>query len=127
MMTAVGSGETFAALHGGLQIDYFMRRNPASAIYMAIDPDIRQSSDIRIAVRPDAPNLLQLGQPLLGRSRGHAGRCRDRPALSGLGVGTRVTATPARAALAALSIAAIGVLWLACASPTRSSRRLATA
>jgi polar amino acid transport system substrate-binding protein len=57
MMTAVGSGETFAALHGSLQIDYFMRRNPASAIYIAIHPDIRQSSDIRIAIRPDAPNL----------------------------------------------------------------------
>jgi ABC-type amino acid transport substrate-binding protein len=59
MMAAVGSGETFAAMHGGLQIDYFMRRNPATAIYVAIDPDIRQSSDIRIAVRPDAPNLLR--------------------------------------------------------------------
>jgi len=59
MMTAVRSGEAFAALHGGLQIDYFMRRNPATAIYVAIDPDIRQSSDIRIAVRPDAPNLLK--------------------------------------------------------------------
>jgi len=59
MMAAVGGGETFAALHGGLQVDYFMRRNPASAIYIAIDPDIRQSSDIRIAVRPDAPNLLR--------------------------------------------------------------------
>jgi polar amino acid transport system substrate-binding protein len=59
MMAAVRSGEIFAALHGGLQVDYFMRRNPASAIYVAIDPDIRQSSDIRIAVRPDAPNLLR--------------------------------------------------------------------
>ena len=58
MLAAVRSGETFAALHGGLQIDYFMRRNPATAIYVAIDPDIRQSSDIRIAIRPDAPNLL---------------------------------------------------------------------
>lgn len=59
MMTAVRSGEAFAALHGGLQIDYLMRRDPASAIYVAIDPDIRQSSDIRIAIRPDAPNLLR--------------------------------------------------------------------
>jgi len=59
MMAAVRSGEAFAALHGGLQIDYFMRRNPATAIYVAIDPDIRQSSDIRIAIRPDAPNLLR--------------------------------------------------------------------
>ena len=59
MMAAVRSGETFAALHGGLQIDYFMRRNPATAIYVALDPNIRQSSDIRIAVRPDAPNVLR--------------------------------------------------------------------
>lgn len=59
MMASVRSGETLAALHGGLQIDYFMRRNPASAIYVAVDPDIRQSNDIRIAVRPDAPNLLR--------------------------------------------------------------------
>ncbi|WPL18228.1 Glutamate-aspartate carrier protein [Thiorhodovibrio winogradskyi] len=57
--TAVGGGEIFAALHGGLQVDYFMRRHPATAIYVAIDPSIRQSSDIRIAVRPDAPNLLR--------------------------------------------------------------------
>lgn len=40
-------------------IDYFMRRNPATAIYVAIDPDVRQTSDLRIAVRPDAPNLLR--------------------------------------------------------------------
>ena len=59
MMAAVRSGETFAALHGGLQIDYYLRRNPATAIYVALDPDIRQSSDIRIAIRPDAPNLLR--------------------------------------------------------------------
>jgi ABC-type amino acid transport substrate-binding protein len=59
MMAAVRSGETFAAMHGGLQIDYYMRRNPATAIYVAVDPDIRQSSDIRIAIRPDAPNLLR--------------------------------------------------------------------
>jgi ABC-type amino acid transport substrate-binding protein len=59
MMAAVRSGETFAAMHGGLQIDYFLRRNPATAIYVALDADIRQTSDIRIAVRPDAPNLLR--------------------------------------------------------------------
>jgi ABC-type amino acid transport substrate-binding protein len=59
MMAAVRRGETFAALHGGLQVDYFMRRHPATAIYVAVDPDIRQPSDIRIAVRPDAPHLLR--------------------------------------------------------------------
>jgi ABC-type amino acid transport substrate-binding protein len=59
MMAAVRSGEIFAAMNGGLQLDYFMRRNPATAVYVAIDPDIRQPDDIRIAVRPDAPNLLR--------------------------------------------------------------------
>jgi ABC-type amino acid transport substrate-binding protein len=59
MMAAVRRGEIFAGLNGGLQLDYFMRRNPATAIYVAIDPDIRQPDDIRIAVRPDAPNLLR--------------------------------------------------------------------
>jgi ABC-type amino acid transport substrate-binding protein len=59
LMAAVRSGEIFAALNGGLQLDYFMRRNPATAIYVAIDPDIRQPDDIRIAVRPDAPYLLR--------------------------------------------------------------------
>jgi hypothetical protein len=36
-----------------------MCSNPSTAIYVAIDADIRQSSEIRIAVRPDAPNLLR--------------------------------------------------------------------
>jgi ABC-type amino acid transport substrate-binding protein len=59
MMAAVRAGTTFAGMHGGLQIDYYLRSNPATAIYVAVDADIRQSSDIRIAVRPDAPNLLR--------------------------------------------------------------------
>lgn len=59
MMTAVRDGDIFAALNGGLQVDYYMRRHPATAIYVAVDPDIRQPDDIRIAVRPDAPNLLR--------------------------------------------------------------------
>jgi ABC-type amino acid transport substrate-binding protein len=59
MMAAVRKGEIFAAMHGGLQVDYAMRSNPSTAIYVAIDADIRQSSEIRIAVRPDAPNLLR--------------------------------------------------------------------
>jgi ABC-type amino acid transport substrate-binding protein len=59
MMAAVRAGETFAALSGGLQVDYYMRSHPATAIYVAIDPDIRHPDDIRIAVRPDAPNLLR--------------------------------------------------------------------
>jgi ABC-type amino acid transport substrate-binding protein len=59
MMAAVRAGETFAALSGGLQVDYYMRSHPATAIYVAIDPDIRHPDDIRVAVRPDAPNLLR--------------------------------------------------------------------
>ena len=59
MMTALRNGEIFAVMNGGLQLDYYMRRNPATAIYVAIDPDITQPDDIRIAVRPDAPNLLR--------------------------------------------------------------------
>jgi ABC-type amino acid transport substrate-binding protein len=74
MMAAVRAGETFAGMHGGLQIDYFMRSNPATAIYVAVDPDIRQSSDIRIAVRPDAPNLLRWVNLYLAN---HVGRLTD--------------------------------------------------
>jgi ABC-type amino acid transport substrate-binding protein len=59
VMAAVRTGKTFAGMHGGLQIEYFMRSSPATAICVAVDPDIRQSSDIRIALRPDAPNLLR--------------------------------------------------------------------
>jgi ABC-type amino acid transport substrate-binding protein len=59
MMEAVRGGDIFAGMHGGLQIDYLMRSNPATAIYVAVDADIHQSSDIRIAVRPDSPNLLR--------------------------------------------------------------------
>jgi hypothetical protein len=59
MMAAVRSGEIFAAMNGALQVNYFMRRNPATATYVAIDPGIGQPDDIRIAVRPDAPNLLR--------------------------------------------------------------------
>jgi polar amino acid transport system substrate-binding protein len=59
MVEAVRSGEIFAAVSGGLQVDYYLRRNPATAIYVAVDPDIDRPDDIRIAVRPDAPNLLR--------------------------------------------------------------------
>ena len=59
MMEAVRSGQIFAAVSGGLQVDYYLRRHPATAIYVAVDPDIHQPDDIRIAVRPDAPNLLR--------------------------------------------------------------------
>lgn len=59
MMAALRSGEIFAVMNGGLQLDYYLRSNPATAIYVAVDPDIRQPDEIRIAVRPDAPNLLR--------------------------------------------------------------------
>jgi ABC-type amino acid transport substrate-binding protein len=59
LMAAVRAGRVFSGMHGGLQVDYYRRRNPATAIYVAVDADIHQPSDIRIAVRPDAPNLLR--------------------------------------------------------------------
>ncbi len=59
IVTAVKEGEIFAGLHGELQIDFYMRQNPATAIYVAVKPTRRHPSDISIAVRPDAPNLLR--------------------------------------------------------------------
>ncbi|QQO52512.1 MAG: amino acid ABC transporter substrate-binding protein [Thiohalocapsa sp. PB-PSB1] len=59
MVKAVRAGDIFAAISGGLQVDYYMRSHPATAIYVAIDQDIRQPDDIRIAVRADSPNLLR--------------------------------------------------------------------
>lgn len=59
IMAAVKAGEIFAGMHGSLRTNYYLRRNPALAIYIAVDSTIRVSSDIRIAVRPDAPQLLR--------------------------------------------------------------------
>jgi hypothetical protein len=59
IITAVKEGRIFAGLHGELQTEYYMRRNPETAIYVALEPRARHPSDINIAVRPDAPNLLQ--------------------------------------------------------------------
>lgn len=35
------------------------RQHPETAIYVAVEPNVRLPSDICIAVRPDAPNLLR--------------------------------------------------------------------
>lgn len=59
IVTAVKEGRIFAGLHGELQIEYCMRRNPETATYVALVPTARHPVDISIAVRPDAPNLLQ--------------------------------------------------------------------
>jgi ABC-type amino acid transport substrate-binding protein len=59
LITAVKEGQIFAGLHGELQIEYYMRRNPETAIYVAVEPRARHPSDISIAVRPDSPNLLR--------------------------------------------------------------------
>lgn len=59
IVTAVKAGKIFAGLHGEIQIEYYMRRNPETAIYVAVEPETRHPSDISIAVRPDAPNLLR--------------------------------------------------------------------
>jgi ABC-type amino acid transport substrate-binding protein len=58
IMMAVKDGRIFAGVHGEVQIQYYMRQNPETAIYVAVGAQARQPSDIRIAVRPDAPNLL---------------------------------------------------------------------
>jgi ABC-type amino acid transport substrate-binding protein len=59
IVSAVKEGHIFAGLHGELQIEYYMRQHPETAIYVAVEPDVRLPSDICIAVRPDAPNLLR--------------------------------------------------------------------
>lgn len=59
MMTAVREGRIFAGVHGELQVSYYMHLYPSTAIYVAVDPEVHQPSDISIAVRPDSPNLLR--------------------------------------------------------------------
>ncbi|WP_446010408.1 substrate-binding periplasmic protein [Candidatus Electrothrix sp.] len=59
IMQAVRTGKILAGLHGQLQLEFFMRMHPETAIYVGIDPKVRHPSDISIAVRPDAPHLLQ--------------------------------------------------------------------
>lgn len=59
IVNAVKEGDIFAGIHGSLQTHYFIRSHPATAIYVAVDSNVRLSSDIRIAVRSDAPNLLR--------------------------------------------------------------------
>jgi polar amino acid transport system substrate-binding protein len=59
VVAAVKEGRVYGGFHGGLQVDYYMRQNPETAIYIGIDPEEHYPSDISIAVRPDAPNLLR--------------------------------------------------------------------
>lgn len=59
IMAAVKAGEIFAGLHGELQIAYYMRLHPETAIHVGVDPESHHPSDISIAVRPDSPNLLR--------------------------------------------------------------------
>ena len=59
IVNAVKDGAIFAGIHGSLQTHYFIRSHPATAIYVAVDSDVRLPSDIRIAVRSDSPNLLR--------------------------------------------------------------------
>lgn len=58
MVAAVKDGKIFAAYHGEIQIQYYMREHPETNIRVGIDPLVRNPSNISIAVRPDAPNLL---------------------------------------------------------------------
>jgi polar amino acid transport system substrate-binding protein len=57
LVNAVKEGRVFAGFHGELQLNYYMRRHPETAIYIGLDPEAPYPSDISIAVRPDAPNL----------------------------------------------------------------------
>jgi polar amino acid transport system substrate-binding protein len=59
LVNAVKEGRVAAGFHGELRINYYMRRHPETAIYIGLDPEAPYPSDIRIAVRPDAPNLQQ--------------------------------------------------------------------
>ncbi len=59
MMDSVREGRIFGGVHGGLQLAFYMRERPSTAIHVAIDQEARTPSDICIAVRPDAPNLLR--------------------------------------------------------------------
>ena len=59
IVTAVKEGRIFAVLHDELQINYYMRQNPETAIYAVVDTSKRYPSNVCIAVRPDAPNLLR--------------------------------------------------------------------
>ena len=58
LVNAVKEGSIFAGFHGELQINYYMQQHPETAIYIGLDPEAPYPSDISIAVRPDAPNLL---------------------------------------------------------------------
>jgi ABC-type amino acid transport substrate-binding protein len=59
LMEAVRNNAIFGGVHGSLQIKFYMHEHPSTAIHVALDPALRRPSDISIAVRPDAPNLLR--------------------------------------------------------------------
>jgi ABC-type amino acid transport substrate-binding protein len=59
LVNAVKERSIFAGFHGELQINDYMHRHPETAIYIGLDPEAPYPSDISIAVRPDAPNLLR--------------------------------------------------------------------
>jgi polar amino acid transport system substrate-binding protein len=59
LVKAVKEGRILAGFHGELQINYYMQQHPETAIYIGLDPEAPYPSDISIAVRPDAPNLLR--------------------------------------------------------------------
>ncbi len=59
IVTAVKEGRIFAGLHGEVELEFYMRQNPETAIEVGVEPKVRHPADISIAVRPDAPNLLR--------------------------------------------------------------------
>lgn len=54
---AIKTGALLIGLHGELQAEYYFRQHSELAIDIGFE-SLNRSSDIRMAVRPDAPNLL---------------------------------------------------------------------
>lgn len=59
IMAAIKERKIFGGYHGEIQIKFFMRQHPEFAIHVGTEPPVRDRSDISIAVRPDAPNLVR--------------------------------------------------------------------
>ncbi len=56
---ALREGQVLLGLHGELQAEYHFRQHPELAIDVGYESLHQRPSDIRVAVRPDAPNLLR--------------------------------------------------------------------
>ncbi len=59
IMAAIKERKIFGGYHGEIQIKFFMRQHPEFAIHVGTEPPVHDPSNIAIAVRPDAPNLVR--------------------------------------------------------------------